>query len=252
MVHSKTMSRFFVTQNQIGDENIIINKKQDVQHIKNVLRLTEGSKIDVSDSIMWEYKGEIINIDKDEVQVKILDKQHFSREPDTKITLFQSLPKQKKMDEIIQKSIELGVFEICPVFTSRSLIDEKTDMKNKVERWNRIAAETVKQCQRGNVPSVCEPMNFDNLIKYLAAFDLVLFPYENESDTSIKTCLRHLDTDPEKIAIIIGPEGGFSDDEAEQLINHNAHSVSLGKTILRTETAGPAAIAMAMYELELI
>ena len=245
------MSRFFVTPEQIGDEYITINDKQDVIHMKNVLRLSLGSEIDISDSSVWEYKSQIVYMDNDEVRARILDKQHFSREPSRKVTLYQSLPKQKKMDEIIQKSIELGVSHIIPVFTTRSLIDPKTDMDKKLQRWQKISAETVKQCQRGHVPKIGDPLTFKQAAKSLAAYDLVIFPYENESDRNIKTCLRHLETDPEKIAIIIGPEGGFSDDEARMLTENNAHSVSLGKTILRTETAGPAAIAMVMYELEL-
>ena len=245
------MSRFFVAPNQIGDEFIIINDQGDVSHIKNVLRLNKGNEIDISDSSSWEYKARIESVDNNEVKAKILDKQRFYREPSRKITLFQSLPKQKKMDEIIQKSIELGVSEIIPVFTSRSIIDSGTDMDKKVERWKRIAGETVKQCQRGRIPQIIPPISFAHMVKYLAAYDLILFPYENETETNIKGCLRHLDTDPEQIAIIIGPEGGFSDSEAKELIEHNAHSVSLGKTILRTETAGPASVAMVMYELEL-
>ena len=245
------MSRFFVTPEQVGDEYITINNKQDLIHIKNVLRLDEGSEIDISDSSVWEYRSQIISISQDEILVKILDKQHFSREPLRKVTLYQSLPKHKKMDEIIQKSIELGVSQIIPVFTTRSLIDPKTDMDKKLQRWRKISAETVKQCQRGHVPEIGEPLTFKQTIKSLAAYDLVIFPYENEANCNIKTCLRHLQTDPEKIAIIIGPEGGFSDDEARLLTENGANSVSLGKTILRTETAGPATIAMVMYELEL-
>lgn len=245
------MSRFFVQPQQVGEEEIEINNNNDISHMINVLRLKKGDLINISDSTDWEYRAEIVDISPNQIITKILDKQHFSREPALKITLFQSLPKQKKMDEIIQKSIELGVNEIVPIFTSRSLIDPKTDFKKKVERWNRISAETVKQCQRGHIPKVELPLTFEQLLKYLVAYDLVLFPYENESGLSIKTCLRHLNTDPEKIGIIIGPEGGFSDMEAQTLKDSSAHSVSLGKTILRTETAGPAAIAMTMYELEL-
>ncbi len=246
------MSRFFVAPSQVGDEIITINDKGDISHIINVLRLGKGSKIDISDSSVWEYKTEILSTDNDEIKAKILDKRRFSREPSRKITLFQSIPKQKKMDEIVQKSIELGVSEIVPVFTSRSVIDKNTDMVPKIERWNRIAAETVKQCQRGRVPNVDGAISFEQMVKYLAAFDLVLFPYEEESENTIKNCLRHLDIDPERIAVIIGPEGGFSENEANEIIDHNAISVSLGKIILRTETAGPAAIAMVMYELEMI
>jgi 16S rRNA (uracil1498-N3)-methyltransferase len=245
------MSRFFVSQDAINDEVIIVNKSSDVSHIRNVLRLGVGDGIDISDNKEWEYETEIISIEEDSIKTKIIDKQKFSREPSTRITLVQSLPKQKKMDEIIQKSIELGVSEIVPVFTSRSIIDQNTPMKNKLERWQRIASETVKQCRRGLIPNVNEVLKLDDFIKTIDEYDLVLLPYEEEMTVTIKDCLRSLSSKPKNIAIIIGPEGGFDSDEADILIDNNAVSVSLGRTILRTETAGPAAIAMVMYELEL-
>jgi len=245
------MSRFFVLPDKVAGDVITIDNKGDIRHIINVLRLGEGSKIEVSDSVNWEYSAEIISVDSELIKLKILEKKRFSREPHRRITLFQSIPKQKKMDEIVRKSIELGVSEIIPVFTSRSIVDKKSNMIHKLERWRRIASETVKQCKRGRVPLVDEPMSFEHLLKYITAFDLVLLPYENEIDISIKYCLKHLHTDPDRIAIIIGPEGGFEQEEVDLMTDNNAISVNLGKLVLRTETAGPTAIALVMYELEM-
>ena len=119
----------------------------------------------------------------------------------------------------------------------------------KTERWQKISDEACKQCRRGIVPGIADAVNHSEMMNMLKDFDLVLFPYENETGRTIKDALRNLKDKPETVAIVIGPEGGFSDSEAENLRKYEC--VSLGKTILRTETAGIAALAMTMYELEL-
>ena len=245
------MSRFFVNQKNIGDVYITITEKEDIHHIAKVLRLKPGDEIDISDCMEWEYKTEIISIENDYIEAKILDKQKFSREPKIKITLFQGLPKQGKMELIIQKAVELGAFQVVPVFTDRSIVTDNGKMGKKIERWQKISDEAVKQCRRGIIPKVLEERGFKDMLVNLESFDLVLFPYENEEKRSIKDVLQMLKEKPEKIAIIIGPEGGFSDQEAKSLKALGIDGVTLGKTILRTETAGIVAIAMTMYELEL-
>ena len=185
------------------------------------------------------------------VETRIIDKQKFAREPKTKITLFQGLPKQGKMELIIQKAVELGVFQIIPVFTDRSIVTDNGKMGKKIERWQKIADEAVKQCKRGIIPRISDELRFKEMLGKLENFDLILFPYENEENRYIKNSLQSLPKKPQNVAIIIGPEGGFSDPEATALKAIGADCVTLGKTILRTETAGIAAIAMVMYELEL-
>ncbi len=245
------MSRFFVTPDMVGDKSILITSKSDIQHMTKVLRLREGAEIDISDSEAWEYKCRIEYMDKNEVEAVILDKQKFAREPAVKVTLFQGVPKQSKMDLIVQKTVELGVSKVVPVFMDRTVISDKGKIDKKIERYNTIGAEAAKQCQRGTLPLVTSPLEFSNMVEELENFDLVLFPYENESKTSMKDVLRNLDEKPKSVAVIIGPEGGFSDSEAEILKQHDTSCVSLGKTILRTETAGIVAISMVMYELEM-
>lgn len=244
------MSRFFVEPDMVGNETIIIDSKSDIQHMSKVLRLREGDEIDVSDSQLWEYKCEIVYMDKNEIEVKILDKQKFAKEPETKVTLFQGIPKQNKMDLIVQKTVELGIIKIVPVFMDRTIINDKGKFGKKVERLNTIAAEAAKQSQRGLLPEVTEAIEFKDIKKQLSEFDMVLFPYENEENRTIKDALQE-GNKPKNIAIIIGPEGGFSDKEASSLREAGTECVSLGKTILRTETAGIAALAMTMYQLEL-
>lgn len=243
--------RLFTSRENVEEKYIRITDKGDIRHMVRVMRLRPGDPVDVSDGSKWEYETVIDEIFEDEVLLRIVDKQAFSREPKLRITLFQGIPKAGKMETIIQKCVELGVFEIVPVFMDRTVVVEKGNFGKKLERWQKISDEAVKQCKRGIIPKVCEQIKFSEMAKSLADFDLVIFPYENEENLTIKDALRSLTKKPETVAIIIGPEGGFSDKEAEILTEAGTSKVTLGKTILRTETAGMAAIAMTMYELEL-
>ncbi|WP_027399342.1 RsmE family RNA methyltransferase [Anaerovorax odorimutans] len=245
------MSRFFVLNKDVMDNTINITDKEDIKHISKVLRLNVSDCIDISDSVEFEYKTQIISMEKDCIKAKILDKQKFAREPEIKVTLFQGIPKQGKMETIIQKCVELGVSSIVPVFTDRTVVTDKGNFKNKIERWQRISDEAVKQCKRGIIPLVNNNKTFKEMLDDLDDYELIIFPYENEENYSIKDSLRNLNNIPKNIALIIGPEGGFSDKEAKELKSINAECVTLGKTILRTETAGMAALSMIMYELEL-
>lgn len=245
--------RIFTDAANIGDKYIKITDKGDIKHMIKVMRLAEGDTVDVSDSMEWEYTAEIISVDTDEVLLAITDKQKFAREPEIRVTLFQGVPKAGKMETIIQKCVELGVHAIVPVFMERTVVVEKGNFGKKLDRWQKISDEAVKQCKRGMIPQIEDQLQFKEMLPVLADYDLILFPYENESNYSIKDCLRSLPADqkPETVAIVIGPEGGFSDKEAELMDENGAVRVTLGKTILRTETAGMAALAVTMYELEL-
>lgn len=245
------MSKFFVDSCNIKDSTIRITDENDRKHLIKVLRLGIGDTISISDQVKFEYEAEIVAIEKEYVEAKILDMQSFAREPELKATLFQGVPKQGKMETIIQKTVELGIFSIVPVFTDRTVVVDHGGFHKKIDRWQKIADEAVKQCKRGIIPSIQHEMNFKEMLNDIVKYDLILFPYENEENRTIKDCLRSLDRKPEQAAIIIGPEGGFSEKEAEALVRIGAQSVTLGKTILRTETAGMAALAMTMYELEL-
>ena len=244
------MSRFFVSPEKVRDNLIVIDDRDDLHHMIKVLRLSEGDEIDISDCNEWEYRAKLVYLDKEQAEARILDKQKFSAEPSIAVTLFQGIPKQGKMEFIVQKSVELGVKEIVPVFMARTVVADKGNFGKKIQRWQKVSDEAVKQCRRGIIPEVCRPMKTDDALKKFGDFDLVLFPYENESGVTIKDVLRGCEG-VKSIAVIIGPEGGFSDAEAEALVEAGGRSVSLGKTVLRTETAGMAALAMIMYEMEL-
>ena len=245
------MSRFFVTPDAVGDVAIRITDREDLHHMTKVLRLKPGDEIEVSDGTAWEYRGVLRLVTSEEAVADIVDKQAFAREPGIRITLFQGMPKQGKMELIIQKAVELGVSRVVPVFTDRSVVTDNGKMDKKIQRWQKIADEAVKQCRRGKIPEIGEDLTFSQMAEQLKDYDCVLFPYENEEDRSLKAGLRNLTSKPQNLAIIIGPEGGFSDREAALLKEKGALCVTLGKTILRTETAGLAAIAMVLYELEM-
>ena len=252
------MSRFFTDPANIGANTITIDNTDDLHHMMKVLRLKEGDEVDVSDGVQWEYRARIESLSREEAELLILDKQAFASEPSVEVTLFQGIPKQGKMETIVQKCVELGVHRIVPVFMDRTVVVDRGNFGKKIDRWNKVSAEAVKQCRRGIVPHVADPVKTVDMLRdsdnsgtpdMLEEFDLVLLPYENEKGTTIKDVLRQVAA--EHIAVIIGPEGGFSDEEALAIIGAGGKSVSLGRTILRTETAGMAALAMIMYELEL-
>ncbi|MDR1572700.1 MAG: 16S rRNA (uracil(1498)-N(3))-methyltransferase [Clostridiales Family XIII bacterium] len=244
------MSGFFAEEDQISGNEIRIVSPQDVRHLTRVLRAARGDRVRVSDSAEWEYETEFLRVQDGAAVLRILDRQRSAREPSVRISLFQGLPKGAKMDEIIRKSTELGVACILPVACVRSIATGEAVSAHKLARWRKISAEAAKQCRRSLAPEVRPALSFEAALAEMRGFEVMLFPYENEGERSLKSCLRGLAKKPESVALIIGPEGGFSREEAEALVSAGAASVSLGRTILRTETAGPAAVAMILYEWE--
>ncbi len=249
----RQMSRFFVTQDKIGDRMIHMDDRGDLKHMTKVLRLRPGDEVDIADGQMWEYRARIEEIGEDYCELLILDKQKNAAEPETRITLYQGIPKQGKMETIVQKTVELGVFRIVPVFMDRTVVVDRGGFHKKIERWQKVAAEAVKQCRRVIIPEVGDAVRMPEALREAAGSDLVLIPYENEEKTTLRQVLTSIPDREEirSIAVFIGPEGGFSDKEIEAAEAAGARSVTLGKTILRTETAGVAAVAMIMYEMEM-
>ena len=262
------MSKFFVDPSAVSGANIYLENKDDLHHLRKVLRARPGMELDISDGDCWEYKTCLEELTEDCATLKIVDKQKFATEPVTRVTLYQGVPKASKMETVIQKTVEMGVDTIVPVFMERTVVVEKGNFGKKLERWQKIAAEAVKQCKRGIIPRVTESYDVDKMLTELSNYDLIICPYENEDRLTIKDFLRaapelaaRVRTGREgtgqpgpqalRVALIIGPEGGFSEGEIEKLKAAGAATVTLGKTILRTETAGLAALAMIMYELEL-
>lgn len=247
------MRKFFVTSDLIGADTVLITGQDDIRHITNVLRMRPGGRLRISDGEAFEYEAVISEMTTEGIRCRIHDKQRFTREPNLQVTLFQGIPKQGKMEVVIQKTVEMGVKAIIPVFTARTVVENKGNFEKKTERWQKVSAEAAKQCRRGVIPEVRRAVTFSQMLTALqsGAFDMILFPYENEEKITMKQVLRNEGAKIRSAAIIIGPEGGFSDAEANTLKETGALPVSLGRTVLRTETAGLAALAMVMYELEM-
>ncbi len=246
------MSRFFADKNSIYEDRIEITDREDIKHLSKVLRHRIGDVIEISDNESMEYEIELTGISPERVIGRIVKAQPFEREPRTRVTLYQGIPKQSKMELIIQKTVELGVDAVLPVFTERTVVQDRGHFDRKTERWQKIASEAVKQCRRGLAPKVGPSVTLDEVRMIMADNDLNLLCYEDERQTTIKEVLhREAKNSPRRIGLIIGPEGGFSESEVRKLTEAGAVSVSLGKTVLRVETASVAALAMIMYETEL-
>ncbi|MFL0267831.1 16S rRNA (uracil(1498)-N(3))-methyltransferase [Candidatus Clostridium radicumherbarum] len=242
------MNKFFVQKQSISNNRAII-EGEDVKHIYKVLRLNTLDKISINDCEGTEYLGEISEITKSRVEVRLLDKLQINNESPLNVYLFQGLPKSSKMDLIVQKNTELGIKEITPVITERVVVKNELGEFRKVDRWNRIALEASKQSKRSLIPKINTPIEFKDLLMELKLMDLILVPYENEENIGLKNINFKDRKNIKNAAIIIGPEGGFENSEIESLKNLGAHIITLGPRILRTETAGFVCVSQVMYEL---
>lgn len=245
------MYQFFVSPEQIQGNQIEI-KGSDVNHIKNVLRMKIGEELSVSNGVdEKEYRCEIASFTEDTVVCALRFVKEDGLELPSKVYLFQGLPKADKMELIIQKSVELGVFEIVPVATKRAVVklDEKK-AKNKVERWQAIAEAAAKQSKRRVIPQVKSVLSFKEALLVAKDMDVKLIPYElAEGMDKTKEIIGGLQPG-QAIGIFIGPEGGFDEAEIAQAMEIGITPVTLGKRILRTETAGFTVLAWIMYQLE--
>ncbi len=298
------MQHFFVTPDQVSEDQILLTGS-DVNHMKNALRMDAGDTVLVEDGNNNQYLCRILRYEtppergkaqKDEPKaasqiavLEILERQTVDTELNSKLYLFQALPKANKMDTIVQKAVELGVFQILPVLTSRCVVklDEKRSEKRQA-RWQEIAKSAAKQAGRGYIPKVTQVMSFSDALFCAGSLDHFLLPYELAEDFSPEPErepgpeheLEH-DSEPEyepaadpegtkktgsvmartrkilssirpgqSVGILIGPEGGFELEEVEQAVKAGAQVISLGRRILRTETAGPALLSVLMFELE--
>lgn len=244
------MYRFFVEPQNIKEDSIVITG-QDVNHIKNVLRMKTGEEILLSDGNDREYRCSIQKLENDKIEAKILDIDGPCRELPVKVYLFQGLPKGDKMETVIQKMIELGAYSIVPVKTKRSIV--KLDDKkaaNKVKRWNLIAESAAKQSKRGIIPKVENVCTFANAIDMAKKLDLILMPYEEAENMEVTRNALKLIKPGMSVGIFIGPEGGFAGEEVDEVVNVCGKPITLGKRILRTETAGMAIMSVIMFQME--
>ena len=238
------MARFFVDKKNISKESILIDG-EDVLHISRVLRMREGDTLTVCDGEKCDYLCEILGISKKEIVCKILEKFVNQNECDCAVTLYQGVPKGSKMDLIIQKCVEMGAVKIVPFISERTV----ASAKGKFDRFQKIALEAAKQSGRGIVPEISEIVSFEEALSLLSQNELSLMAYEACDGRTLKDALRG--KTPKTIGIMIGPEGGFAESEVLKAKERGTEIVSLGKRILRTETAGLSVISNIIYEIEL-
>ena len=240
------MHRFFADESGIQNGLARLNA-EDSAHALRVLRLEAGEEIELV-CAPERYLAVIENADMDGVTVRVRGELRAT-EAKTRVTLYQGLPKADKMELIAQKATELGAYAIQPVAMERCVVKlDGKDAIKKTERWQKIAREAVKQCARVDVPEIRVPKKLSALTEDFAALDVLIVPWEDARDGSMRVCLAPFEGREEiSIGILIGPEGGISEKEAAWLReNANARLVTLGPRILRTETAAIASITMAM------
>ncbi len=247
------MYRFFVDPSQINmDDKRVIIMGDDVNHIKNVLRMGAGEEISVSNGMDGnEYRCAILSLETDRVVCELRFVKEDGVELPSRIYLFQSLPKGDKMEFIIQKAVELGVYGIIPVASKRCVV--KLDRKKsaaRTTRWQSIAEAAAKQSRRSVVPQVSEVTGFEDALKMSADMDVKLIPYELAGEMArTREIIDGLEAGQD-IAVFIGPEGGFDEGEIRMAEGFGVRPVTLGRRILRTETAGMTVLSWILYRLE--
>ncbi len=251
------MPKFFVTTNQINNEYITI-ENEDVKHIKSVLRAKKEEILEICNSeTSKNYLCKIEDLTDNYIKCKIISDISSDAESNIHITIFQGLPKADKMELIIQKSVELGAFDITPVEMKRCIVrlDSKDKIK-KIERWKKISEVAAKQCGRDIIPNINNISNISDICKKISEYNLVLVAYEKEKENTIKKELlmlkEHMKTSKDivKVGVIIGPEGGLEENDVNILKQNGAKIVTLGNRILRTETVALNILSVISYELE--
>lgn len=247
------MPKFFVSSNQIKQNKINIIGT-DVNHIKNVLRLQKKDELEICNVDNKEnYLCEIDELTNNEIQCNIKQKIENNTESNTQVTIFQGLPKSDKMEFIIQKAVELGVYDITPVEMTRCVVKlNGKDKLKKQERWQKISEVAAKQCGRNIIPRINEIIQIKNICNIINQYDVILLAYEKENKNTLKQELQKIKKENlQKIGVVIGPEGGLEEKEVELLSQNGVKIITLGKRILRTETVALNVLSNIIYELEI-
>lgn len=244
------MYHFFAEPSACGGDNIILTG-EDFHHIRDSLRLRYGEQVAVSDGGNREYICEITEYTASEVILRIIDIRGGNAELPTEITLYQGFPKGDKLEFIIQKAVELGAVRIVPVYTGRSLVRlENGKAEKRIKRYNAIALNAARQSGRNRIPTVESAMSFQEALEDAKALELNLIPYEEaEGIAGSREALRKA-AGKKSLGVFIGPEGGFEAAEVAAARAIGAECITLGRRILRTETAGMALLSILMFELE--
>lgn len=241
------MHRFFLDQDDVIHQNTIqMVSPSSIHHLIRVLRIQNKEKVELI-SNDFIFLSSVCSISESEIIFDIIEKSNHMNESDISIDLFQCLPKGQKIELILQKNVELGVRRFFLVESKRCIVEFKSkDIPKKIERFEKIIKEASKQSKRDFIPEIEGVLNMNAVSELITDYDLFIVLYENEDELNIKSCLKNKTF--KKIAVLVGPEGGFDDAEIKKLEAHGAKVVSLGKRILRTETAGFVATTCIQYE----
>ena len=244
------MHHFFVDPSSI-EEGIVRIVGTDLNHMKNVLRMKPGEEVLISDGTGKDYNCQVKEYGAEEGILVILSENADSRELPSRIWLFQGLPKSDKMEVILQKAVELGAAGVIPVATRNAVV--KLDAKKaeaKIRRWQAIAESAAKQSRRNIIPHIHEVVKFGQAVDYAKNLDITLIPYELAEDMEKTKQIFETIQPGQSIGIFIGPEGGFDESEIALAQENGISPITLGKRILRTETAGMAVLSVLMFQLE--
>ena len=249
------MYHFYTDRSNIFDDHIVL-EGPDVNHIRNVLRMKDGEELIICDGDGTDHFCRIRGNDGKKLIADIMKSSASASELSARIVLFQGMPKKDKMELIIQKAVELGASEIVPVMTKRVIVklDDSNKESRKLERWQSIAKSAAEQSGRGVIPGVSGAVSFKEALKMAESLECRVIPYENADNSengleASRTVIRDM-KGKKSIGIFIGPEGGFEEEEVRSAIEAGWTTISLGRRILRTETAGLAALAIIGFELD--
>lgn len=248
------MQRYFIPPEQF-QEGIVIITGEDARHIGKVMRGRPGDKVIVSDGLAREALAEIEHIEQDRVTAAVIEMLEMTSEPRVKVTIAQSLPKGDKMETVIQKCTEIGAHAFVPFLSARTVVqyDAKKEGK-RLDRWRKIAKEAAEQSHRNRIPDIAAPLSWKELLASFAGYDLVCYCYEKEHGRQLRDVIAPFmeqssqQGEHPRILLVVGPEGGFTEEESMAAENAGARSTGLGPRILRAETAGMAALACILYE----
>jgi len=247
-IAAMSTNRFFISVSNLQGDRVRLSPEQSHQ-IHHVLRLRPGDSIVILDGAGSEHDVTLTRVEKREVVGQVTGTRPARGEPTVQVTLFQSVLAREKFEWVLQKGTEVGVSRFVPVLTERSLVRVKTIEDNKLDRWRRILLEAAEQSHRGRVPDLDQIALFNDVLCDLAHFDRSLIAATSGPTRSLKDALSSGDRPPASVAVLIGPEGGFSDDEVRQACDHGAVPIGLGPRILRTETAAVVVPALVLHEL---
>lgn len=244
------MHRFFISEENLQGESVVLKDKQ-AHQICNVLRMSPGEHIIVLNNQGWEYEVALESVGKSEITGHVIEKREATGEPAVQITLYQSLVKQDKFEWILQKCTEVGVRRFVPLITQRSVIRDADDIGlKKLSRWRSIIKEAAEQSGRGLIPELSRAISLEKAIGNLAGFGCCLIASRQTEGLGVRRALRRSDKrSPATIALFVGPEGGFTEEEMKHSRATGIVPISLGRRILRTETAAVVAASLILYEL---